>query len=120
MTDDFWFVLDQVISESQIVIDRPQGSVHPRFPNVIYPLDYGYLEGTTAMDGSGIDLWKGSNKGSGLSGLLLTVDQQKRDAEVKLLLDCTQEEIRITLAFLNQGTMRAILIPRKKSRDRKE
>ena len=27
----------------------------------VYSVDYGYLENTTAMDGGGIDVWKGSN-----------------------------------------------------------
>ena len=52
----FWQAFDRLILESEIVIDRPKGSAHPRYPDFIYPLDYGYLKGTTAMDGSGIDV----------------------------------------------------------------
>ena len=40
---DFWDALDQLTADSEIVIDRPKGSAHPRFPNFIYPVDYGYL-----------------------------------------------------------------------------
>jgi predicted acetyltransferase len=49
--DDFWQALDKLVSDSEIVIDRPKGSAHPRYPEFIYPLEYGYLKGTTAMDG---------------------------------------------------------------------
>ena len=81
--DGFWKYLDQIISESRIVIDRPKGSRHPRFPEIVYPLDYGYLEGTTASDGGGIDLYLGSRGTRHLSAIILTVDTFKRDAEIK-------------------------------------
>jgi inorganic pyrophosphatase len=42
-THDFWQALDSLISMSEIVIDRPRGTTHPRYPDFIYPLDYGYL-----------------------------------------------------------------------------
>ena len=58
--EDFWNALDELVSNSEIVIDRPRGSAHPRFPNFIYKVDYGYLKDTASMDGSGIDVWVGS------------------------------------------------------------
>jgi len=56
----FWQAIDSLLLESEIIIDRPGGSVHPRYPDFKYPLDYGYLKGTKAMDGGGIDVWRGS------------------------------------------------------------
>lgn len=41
----------------KLVIDRPKGSTHPNHSDLIYPLDYGYLEGTAAGDGHDIDVW---------------------------------------------------------------
>ena len=38
--EDFWNALDELVSNSEIVIDRPRGSAHPRFPNFIYKVDY--------------------------------------------------------------------------------
>lgn len=29
--EDFWDALDELVSNSEIVIDRPKGSAHPRF-----------------------------------------------------------------------------------------
>ncbi len=55
----FWQLADQLVREHPIVIDRPRGSRHPRYPAVVYPLDYGYLDGTTAIDGGGVDCWRG-------------------------------------------------------------
>jgi inorganic pyrophosphatase len=61
----FWATLEQFVTSSQIVVDRPKGSLHPRFPDIIYPLDYGFLEGTTGGDGDGIDVWFGSGESRG-------------------------------------------------------
>ena len=38
--EDFWNALDELVNTSEIVIDRPKGSVHPRFPDFIYRVDY--------------------------------------------------------------------------------
>ena len=54
--DEFWAALDELVSKSEIVIDRPKGSAHPRFPDFIYRVDYGYLKDTASMDGAGIDV----------------------------------------------------------------
>jgi len=90
--NDFWVVLDKLVSESEIVIDRPKGSAHPRYPDFIYPLDYGYLKGTTAMDGGGVDVWRGSDPAGNLDAIMCIVDLVKRDSEIKLLIGCTEEE----------------------------
>ena len=55
----FWQTLDALVAKSEIIINRPKGSAHPYYANFIYPLDYGYLKGTAAMDG-GVDIWQGS------------------------------------------------------------
>ena len=60
--DEFWSNLDRLVDESEIVIDRPKGSSHPKYPNFIYRLDYGYLKNTASMDGTGIDVWMGSRE----------------------------------------------------------
>lgn len=53
---DFWKVVDALVSAGKFVIDRPKDSVHPRFPNIKYKVDYGYIENTSSMDGGGIDV----------------------------------------------------------------
>ena len=114
MSDDFWETLDWLIANCRVVIDRPKGSPHPRFPEFIYPLDYGYLEGTTSGDGNGIDLYRGSLDPSCLSAVILTADTFKQDVEIKLILGCTNEETRVALDHMNSGMMRALLVTRPK------
>ncbi len=112
----FWQALDTLVSSSEIVIDRPRGTAHPRYPEFIYPLDYGYLQETTSVDGSGIDVWIGSQSTRQVTALLITVDGQKRDAEIKLLLGCTPEECQTVLPLHDQssrgGSQSAMLLQR--------
>ena len=56
--NEFWKALDELGCKSEIVIDRPSGTSHPKFPDFIYHVD-GYLKNTTSMDGAGIDVWVG-------------------------------------------------------------
>jgi inorganic pyrophosphatase len=110
---EFWAALDKLVAGSNIIIDRPKGSAHPRYTEYIYPLDYGYLDGTSSMDGEGIDLWLGSKNDQSLTALLCTVDLVKRDSEIKLLLGCTEDEIQTILEFHNQHElMRGMLVRR--------
>ena len=46
---DFWSAIDTLVSSGKIVIDRPKGSTHPRFPYIRYDVDYGYIENTTSI-----------------------------------------------------------------------
>jgi len=110
MNLEFIDYLQQLVDTSQIVIDRPKGSTHPRFPGKEYPVDYGYLQGTTSIDSSGVDMWVGSLGKQKIVGVLCTVDLLKRDTELKILLDCSDEEIRLIQNFVNDRDMRAIFI----------
>jgi inorganic pyrophosphatase len=114
VSDDFWEFLDRLIAESRIVIDRPKGTRHPRYPELAFPLDYGYLDGTTSGDGEGIDVWLGVSGTRDLSAAILTVDAFERNAEIKLLLGCSEEETQIALACHNNDKMRAVLVRRPK------
>ncbi len=85
-TDEFWQFLERLVAEKRVVIDRQRGSSHPRYADMVYPLDYGYLEGTKTIDGGEIDVWRGGAGDGGVSGILCTVDLKKGDAEIKVLL----------------------------------
>lgn len=116
METQFWSCLDELIKTSKIVIDRPKGTAHPRYPNLIFPLDYGYLEGTTAADSGGIDVWTGTAKHRKLTAIACTIDMKKKDAEIKLIIGCTEEEIGIIKKFHNGRYQSAIIIRREEDR----
>lgn len=110
--DRYWQTLDELLAACEIIIDRPRGSTHPRFPAMIYPLDYGYLAGTHAADGNEIDCWIGSLPERTITGVAFTVDLLKRDMEGKLLLGCTPAEMRIIADFYGSGPMAACILER--------
>lgn len=91
-SEAFWQAFDGLINKCEIVIDRPLGSVHPRYSNLIYPVSYGYLKGTKSMDGGGIDVWVGTRADRVLDAVICIVDLVKQDSEIKLLLGCTEAE----------------------------
>ena len=110
---DFWEAIDTLVSSCKIVIDRPKGSSHPRFPSIKYEVDYGYLENTTSMDGGGIDVWRGSMESNAVNAIICTVDIMKNDSEIKLLVGCTEDEMQIIYDFHNSSEfMKGILIHR--------
>lgn len=109
---DFWSSLDRLVAEHALVLDRPRGSAHPRYPEVRYPLDYGYLAGTTAGDGAGIDVWVGSLPAPTITAVVCSLDARKGDAELKLLVGCTPAEARLIRAFHHAGAQTALLIER--------
>ncbi len=108
----FWDALDKMVANSDIVIDRPKGTLHPKYPDFIYRVDYGYLKDTSSMDGAGIDVWVGSN-GKKIDAIMCIVDLMKKDSEIKILIGCTEEEKAIVYETHNETPfMKGILIHR--------
>ena len=116
MNREFWSRLDELIASSKIILDRPKGTRHPKYPNLVFPLDYGYLENTTGGDGQGIDVWSGTAGHRRLTAVACTVDMKKRDAEIKLIIGCTEAEIAVIEDFHNGYYMSAIIIRRETGR----
>ena len=110
--EEFWDALDELVKTSEIVVDRPKGSIHPRFPDFIYRLDYGYLRGTSSMDGAGIDVWVGSGDKK-IDAIICIVDLMKKDSEIKILIGCTEEEkMEIYRTHNETQYMKGVLIRR--------
>ena len=110
--DDFFSVLDDLILENGITIERQKNSAHPQFPGFIYLLDYGYINETKSQDGAGIDVFLGDNPEVGIVGIICTVDTLKKDSEIKVLYQCTEENIQTALGMMNKKYLRGILVRR--------
>ena len=109
---EFWDALDKLVAGSEIVIDRPKGTAHPRYPEFIYRVDYGYLKDTSAMDGAGIDVWVGSGEEK-IDAIMCIVDLAKKDSEIKILIGCTEEEKAIIYETHNKTPfMKGVLLRR--------
>lgn len=109
---EFWEALDELVANSEIVIDRPKGTAHPKYPNFIYKVDYGYLKDTSSMDDAGIDVWVGSGEKK-IDAIMCIVDLMKKDSELKILIGCTEDEKQIIYQTHNETeSMKGILIRR--------
>ncbi|MBE5968001.1 MAG: inorganic pyrophosphatase [Lachnospiraceae bacterium] len=115
MNNEFWTALDNLVNQSEIVIDRPKGTAHPKYSDFIYKVDYGFLKNTTSMDGAGIDVWVGTDEEKSIDAIMCIVDMLKRDSEIKILIGCTEEEKKIIYQTHNESEyMKGILLRREK------
>jgi inorganic pyrophosphatase len=108
----FFGAFEQLIREHGITIDRPKGTAHPHFPDLIYPINYGYINGTRSQDGKEIDAFIGDCDTAGVAGIICSIDAIKRDSEVKVLYNCTEKNIQTALQMMNSGSMRGIFLGR--------
>ena len=109
----FWQKLDSIYFASSIVITQPQGSTHPSFKNLVYPVDYGYLNETLSQDQLGIAIYKGKGSAYLVEAILVAADILKKDIEVKLLVGCSEEEVDKILRFVNQTEYQKTIIVRR-------
>lgn len=65
------------------------------------------------MDGGGIDVWRGSDETVGIDAIMCIVDLSKMDSEIKILINCSEEEKQIIYQTHNETEyMKGILIRR--------
>lgn len=77
------------------IIDRPLGSAHPRESNMIYPINYGYVNGVIAGDGAEQDVYVlGSYEPLKVfSGKVIAVYRRFNDVEDKWIVSLDGEDI---------------------------
>ena len=71
-----------------VVVDRPLGSHHPDYPELVYPINYGYIPGIVAGDGEEQDAYiLGVDKPVSIfEGCIIAVIHRKNDVEDKLVV----------------------------------
>lgn len=84
-----------------VTVDRLLGSTHPNHPDIVYTVNYGYIEGILAPDGEYQDAYiLGINEPiATFTGTVIAVIHRKNDVEEKWVLAnketvFTAEEIR--------------------------
>ena len=114
--NSFWENLETMVRGNGITIDRPKGTRHPKYDDVIYPVDYGYINNTKSMDNGGIDIFAGSEANKHIDAIVCTIDLMKNDSEIKVLVGCTGDEKKVIYNFLNDSEfMKAIMINRERA-----
>ena len=64
------------------------------------------------MDGGGIDVWVGSLESCAVTGIVTTVDLFKNDAELKILIGCTPDEMATIEDHHNGKSQSGLLVIR--------
>ncbi|ADV67615.1 inorganic diphosphatase [Deinococcus maricopensis] len=102
----------------RVIVDRPLGSVHPRHPDLTYPVNYGELPGTTSGDGHPIDAylvgWDVPLREA--EGTVAAIVIRPGDHEDKLIVvptgaACTAEQLRAAVHFQERHFAGSRLIP---------
>lgn len=109
----FWQKLDSLFFSSSITITQPAGSSHPKYANLVYPVNYGILKDTQATEQAGISIYRGSRSAHNVEALVLAADILNKDIDVKLLVGCTDEEIDSILRFVNSTEFQKSVILRR-------
>ena len=93
-------------------IDRPLGSAHPRHPDMIYPINYGYVDGLIGGDGEEQDVYVFGVSGPirTFTGTVTAVLHRLNDCEDKWIVTAdgsrpNRDELLQTIAFQEQYYM---------------
>ena len=93
-------------------VDRPLGSAHPRHPDMIYPINYGYVDGVFAGDGAEQDVYvfSVSEPIRTFTGTVTAVLHRLNDCEDKWIVSAdgsrpNRDEIMQATAFQEQYFM---------------
>lgn len=103
---------DRLVRGGVIAVDRPRGSAHPKVREFAYPLDYGYIEGTSGGDGEAVDVWVGDDAREVVTAVAMTIDPFKNNAELKLLWRCSPEQITLVEEFYAPQPQAAVVVRR--------
>lgn len=96
-------------STVKVIVDRPLGTHHPKHPDILYPINYGYLPGIIAPDGEEQDAYiLGINEPvKEFVGRVIAIIHRFDDVEEKWVVapadtTITKEEIMEQVAFQEQ------------------
>ena len=104
-------------SQVTVTIDRPLGSRHPKYPDMVYPVNYGYVKGVMAADGEEQDAYVigVEEPVKEFTGIFIAVVHRKDDVEDKWVvapqgMAFSKEEIAQKVAFQEKYFQREILM----------
>lgn len=88
---DYSHVLGATVSG---YIDRPMGSRHPRYSDIVYPVNYGYVDGITGGDGKEQDVYLLGADGpvEAFTGRVIAVFHRYDDVEDKWIVSARGQE----------------------------
>ena len=104
-----------------VLVDRPIGSRHPKFKDLVYSQNYGYVEGVFAPDGEELDAYVLGDFGplETLEGRCIAIIHRNNDNDDKLVVvpdgtSYTDEQIK-SLTDFQEKFFKSIIIREKYS-----
>lgn len=92
-----------------VTVDRPLGTFHPDYKDMLYPINYGYIEGIIAPDGEEQDAYilGVSEPVEKFTGMVIAVIRRNDDVEEKWVvapegMSFTRDEIIAETGFQEQ------------------
>lgn len=92
-----------------VTVDRPLGSAHPKYKNMIYPINYGYIDGIIAPDGDPQDAYilGAAIPLKQFTGRVIAIIHRRDDVEDKWVvapegMSFTADQIMAQVAFQEQ------------------
>ena len=92
-----------------VTVDRPLGSYHPKYPDMYYPVNYGYVAGIIAPDGEEQDAYilGVSEPVQTFTGKIIAIVRRRDDVEEKWVvcppeITFTKQEIAEQIRFQEQ------------------
>ena len=87
--------LESMIGDTiKVYVDRPIGSHHPKYHNVVYPINYGYIKEIIAVDNEYQDAYiLGEDKELDyIDGKVYAIIERENDNEDKLVVVANNKE----------------------------
>ena len=87
----------------EVVVDRKLGTHHPKYKDMIYPINYGYIENTISGDGEEIDAYVIDEKApkDKINGLCIGILRRINDDDDKLIV-VTNKDNKYSLDEINK------------------
>lgn len=111
----FWQKIDTFFLSGQLKVLHKKGETHPKFSNMIYPVDFGRLTDISGTNPDGVSVYLGSNERNTVTCLIVAADILEKSLDVKILARCTEEEEIEVLHFLNQTDYQKTVLIRRGS-----
>lgn len=110
----FWQKVDTLYSSGDFKLKNAKGSVHPVYPSLTYPCDFGYVK--TLDNGSETPMEVFRSEGNKVTAIALCADIITKRFEVKAFVGLSDEECEEVLHFLNcTDYQKSVLLKRGKT-----
>lgn len=109
----FWQKLDTLILSLDYKLIRSQGDIHPQYPNLVYPMEYGYLTDPDKEDSIVTRAFRGSLPNKRCDAIIVGIDILQKGMDIKCLIGCSEQEQMACLEFLNQTAFQKTVLIRR-------